>query len=435
MAEYNFQVEGLKRVIGVRALAASAINLTVGAGIFALPAVVYGYLGTASFLAYGVCGLFLGIVLLCFIELGTKFPQSGGAYAFVELAFGHYAGFLVNTLYAFGYAIVADAAVANVLFDTLSVFWPVLKTSGYRIPFMAILFAVFTGMNVIGVKQGVRLIELNALAKIIPLVFFIVIGLAYSDPQNFTVTTWPPLATVGEASLLLFFAFGGGAETTLNAAGEIKDPFYTIPRGLLLGVVGIFTVYLLVHLATQGILGDTLSQCTDAPLATAAAQVMGNSGKFLLAIGAAISCFGLIGGDIFATSRMVFAGARYKIFPAFLGRVHSRFATPYWSVIVYASIGFLLSISGGFRQLAVISSSSLLLIYVGVVLALLKLRKMQKAGAFQIPGGWIIPFIALGATGWFLSNLTAKEILGVLVFLAGSSVLYFLSLFVRKSSQ
>jgi APA family basic amino acid/polyamine antiporter len=91
--------EGLKKVIGVRSLTASTINLTVGAGIFGLPAIVAGYLGTASYMAYAVCTLLLMLVLLCFISLGTRFPTSGGAYVFVEQAFGPYVGFLVNSLF------------------------------------------------------------------------------------------------------------------------------------------------------------------------------------------------------------------------------------------------------------------------------------------------------------------------------------------------
>ena len=146
--------EGLKRIIGVRSLTANAVNLTVGAGIFALPAVVAGYLGTTSFLAYVLCGLLLVLVLLCFIELGTKITTSGGAYTFVEIAFGPYAGFLANSLYWFGFCIIADAAVANVMIDSLSVFLPILSSLVYRIIFLALVFGGIAWLNVRGVKQG-----------------------------------------------------------------------------------------------------------------------------------------------------------------------------------------------------------------------------------------------------------------------------------------
>jgi amino acid transporter len=81
----DLKSEGLKRVMGTRTLIASAINLTIGAGIFALPADVAGYLGTASWMAYVVCISLLMLMLLCFVSLGTKFTETGGAYVYVEL--------------------------------------------------------------------------------------------------------------------------------------------------------------------------------------------------------------------------------------------------------------------------------------------------------------------------------------------------------------
>ncbi|HEY3429618.1 MAG TPA: amino acid permease, partial [Cyclobacteriaceae bacterium] len=116
--------EGLKKVIGVRSLAANAVNLTVGSGIFVLPAVVALYLGPASFLPYILCALLMGMVLLCFMEVGSKIPVTGGVYAYIETAFGPFFGFLGSTLFWLGYCIMADAAVANVLADSLATFFP-----------------------------------------------------------------------------------------------------------------------------------------------------------------------------------------------------------------------------------------------------------------------------------------------------------------------
>jgi APA family basic amino acid/polyamine antiporter len=119
-------------------------------------------------MAYAVCTLLLMLVLLCFISLGTRFPTSGGAYVFVEQAFGPYVGFLVNSLFWFGFAVIADAAVANLLADNLSVFFPSLLNPVYRVPVIAMIFIFITWMNVVGVKQGVRLVEIVTIAKLLP---------------------------------------------------------------------------------------------------------------------------------------------------------------------------------------------------------------------------------------------------------------------------
>ncbi len=427
--------EGLKRVIGVRQLAASAINLTVGAGIFALPAVVAGYLGSASYLAYMVCTVLLMLMLLCFISLGTKLTTSGGAYAYVEYAFGPYAGFLINSLYWFGFCIIADAAVANLLVDNLSIFFPVLKEQAVRVTVLAAIFTFVAWLNVRGVQQGVRLIEINTLAKLIPLFVLIVAGCFFIDTNNYNWSDVPSMATLGEVSLILFFAFGGGAETTLNASGEIKNPVRTIPRGLLIGVFFVFVIYLLIHLVAQGVLGSELAIHKEAPLAKVAEKAIGPFGVGLLVAGAAISCFGLVSGDILASSRLLFAAARDGMLPNFLAKVHPKFATPYWSIIVFAGTGFLFSVSGGFRELAILASASLLVIYLAVVLAAIKLRNYKKGESFTIPGGLLVPVLAIVVTIWFLYNLPAAEQLSVLVFLAVASVIYGIAWFVKRTAK
>lgn len=427
--------EGLKRVIGVRQLMASAINLTVGAGIFALPAVVAGYLGTASYLAYIVCAVLLMLMLLCFISLGTKLTSSGGAYAYAEYAFGPYVGFLINSLYWFGFCIIADAAVANLLVDNLSIFFPILKEQTVRVLVLAAIFTFIAWMNVRGVQQGVRLIEINTLAKLIPLFVLMVAGCFFIDTVNYAWNDMPSIKTLGEVSLILFFAFGGGAETTLNASGEIKDPVRTIPRGLMIGVFFVFLIYLMIHLTAQGVLGPELAVHKEAPLAKVAEKALGPFGVGLLVVGAAISCFGLVSGDILASSRLLFAAARNGTLPDFLAKVHPKFATPYWSIIVFAGMGFSFSVSGGFRELAILASASLLVIYLAVAFAAIKLRNVNKEESFTIPGGLIVPVLAIAVTLWFLYNLQRDEQISVVIFIVVASVIYGVAWLVKRKAR
>ena len=426
--------EGLKRVMGTRALIASAINLTIGAGIFALPADVAGGLGTSSWMAYVVCITLLMLMLLCFVSLGTKFTTTGGAYVYVERAFGPFAGFLINTLYWLGYAVMAVAAVANLLVDSLSVFFPFLQSLAGRVSALAFVFAFIGWINVRGVKHAARLVELSTIAKLLPLVVLIVTGCFIINFDNYSWTEFPPIEKLGSVSLLLFFAFGGGAETVINASGEIKDPVKSIPRGLLTGAFLVFVIYLTIHLVAQGVLGSNLALYKEAPLAKVAEQAIGSIGVTLLLAGAAISCFGLVCGDLLASPRLLFAAGRDGILPKFLGKVHPKYATPYWAVIGYAFVGFILSVSGGFRELATLASAALLLIYIGVIFAQIKLRNVNRENSFNIPGGLLVPILALGATVWFLSSLKRVEFVSVAIFLAVISILYFIfKVYKRKS--
>jgi amino acid transporter len=231
---------------------------------------------------------------------------------------------------------------------------------------------------------------------------------------------------LGEAALVLFFAFGGGAECVLCATGEIKDPKRTIPRGLLLGVLIVFMIYFLIQLVAQGVLGSELALQKEAPLAAVADQIVGGYGVLLMVAGAAFSSFGTMSGDILVSSRVPYAAARDGLLPSWLAKLHPVFATPHRSIILYASIVFLFSISGGFRQLAIMSSASLLLIYVGVIAATIRLRKFKSENAYSIPGGITVPVLALMATGWFLFHLTREGVVATSLFLIFFTMLYFL---------
>ena len=151
-------------------------------------------------------------------------------------------------------------------------------------------------------------------------------------------------------------------------------------------------------------------------------------GATTLLVATAISCFGNNSGDLLATPRLLFAGANDGLFPKFLGKVHPKFKTPHYAIVIYASLIFIFSVSGGFNQLAVLASACLLLIYLAVVLATIKMRsKKQDAGekTFRIPGGLIVPFIGIASIVWLLSSLSNWEILSTIIFMAVICIIYF----------
>lgn len=112
--------EGLVRGIGIWALGASIINMVVGAGIFVLPGVVAAQIGPAALMAYLVCAVLVGLVFLCYAEVGSRVTRSGGSYAYVEDAFGPFAGFVVSTLLLLGFSVFSDAALAVAMTDALA---------------------------------------------------------------------------------------------------------------------------------------------------------------------------------------------------------------------------------------------------------------------------------------------------------------------------
>ena len=209
-------------------------------------------------------------------------------------------------------------------------------------------------------------------------------------------------------------------------SGEFKNPKRTVPLGILLGGITVLIVYMLLQMVTQGILGAEIASYKDAPLAAVAEKIIGPVGATILLITAAISCFGSVSADIMATPRSLFAGANDNMFPGFLGKVHPKFATPHLAIITYGTLIFIFSVSGGFKQLAILASAAILLIYLAVILATVKLRKQASPEkTFRAPGGLIFPFIGIASIIWLLSSLSKWEILSTGIFIAAVCVIYF----------
>ena len=420
--------EGLKRVIGVPGLSLNIINNTIGAGIFALPAIVSIALGGFAIFGYLFCGIMMAAIMFCYAEIGSHVTSSGGSYAYVEAAFGSFAGFIINWLFFFGFGILGDAAIINIIPDSLTVIFPVFKSQGVRGLLFFILIGFMVLVNVRGAKQGVGFVKFITIVKLLPLIAIIIFGFSHIKTANLHWENLPTFNTFGNTILVLFFAFLG-FETALNVSGEIKNPKRTIPLSILIGGLLVLIVYLLLQTITQGILGANMEAVKDAPLAAVAEKIIGPVGGIILLIAAAISCFGNVSGDVLLAPRLLFAGANDGIFPKFLGKVHPKFATPYWAIIIYGALIFIFSISGGFKQLAILSTAAILIIYLAVILATIKLRKTKQEvteKTFRMPGGLTIPIIAIAAIVWLLTSLSKWEIGSTIIFIAVICVIYFL---------
>lgn len=430
------QNEGLIRVIGVRALAMNVINMVVGGGIFVLPGIIAAKLGPAAILAYLVCSIAVALVFLCFAEIGSRVTRSGGAYAYIENAFGPLAGFVASMLLWFGWNVLSNAAIAVAMVEAIGIAFPLLVAPVPRTLFIIALFAFLACVNIVGVRSGVRLFVLNTIAKLVPLVLLVVVGFFAINFQHLEITVWPTLENVGVGALILFFAFAG-AESALSSSGEIRNPQQTVPLGLALGLVSILALYVGLQLVAQGVLGAELANNPDAPLAAAAAQVFGSWGGKMLLITGVISIYATVSGDILNTPRVLFASSLDGNLPKFLSKIHPKYRTPYVSIIVFASLICAFALTGTFKPLAVVASGSILVIYLGVCFATIRLRIRDGAPSpdeFSVPGGYAVPILSCVIIGWLLLQLTPEESIG-LATLCGVSVFVYAAHYVVKKSS
>lgn len=427
------QEEEFKRTIGVIGLSANIMNVIIGAGIFALPAIVAASMGASSIIAYVFCGILMALIMLCFAEAASKVTQTGGVYSYIETAFGPYAGFLAG-IFTVGGTLLADAAVSNALVNVLSSTHPVFQEGWMRIVFLTTVFLGLAAINVIGVKQGIGLVKINTVAKLIPLLLLVIFGWEAVSVNNLTIESFPDIQQLGKTSLVLFFAFQG-CESGIVVSGEVINPKRTIPKAIFISISAIVVLYMLIQTIAQGVLGDQLPQFTATPLAATANVIFGPIGFVILTVGAAVSMFGFLSGDILNNPRTLYALARDKVIPInALAKIHPSFATPYLSIIVYALLGFLIAATGSFESLVVIASSSVLIVYLGVVFSVIKLRYSQKTKAdeFTIPGGLTVPILSIAIILYFLSNLAQNEIIGTLIAIGILSVIYALIRFSKK---
>src|SRR5947207_3779304 len=400
----------LVRGIGIPALTANIVSSTIGAGIFVIPATVARGLGPAAPLAFVCCAVAMVLFVTCFAIAGSRVSLTGGLYAYVEVAFGRYVGFLAGILY-FLTALGAVAGVVNVLANSVALVVPFLGSPVMRIVVMLVVYGALVLINIRGVREGAGAVTVITVAKLLPLLLFICVGLFFIHTPNLSWGTWPSSKSLGDAVILLIFAFVG-IEVALIPSGEVKNPARTVPRSAYLALVTTTIIYILIQLVAQGTLGVDLANHKDAPLAEAAALFLGHIGRTILLAGATISAFGFVTSDILSSPRMIFAFGRDGALPSFFAHVHPRYRSPDVAIVTYAVLAFALSITGTFEKLAVLSNVAVLLMYLLCCAgcSFLVQRDIRTGGQpFNFPGMKIVPGLAIVVIIWILSHATGLE--------------------------
>lgn len=396
--------------MGALGLAAGVVNVTIGGGIYRLPREVGQALGPAAPLAFLVCAGLMALIGLSLAQAGSRLATTGGPYAYVERAFGPFAGYLTGVM-TWLIGVTAIGAIGNVFIGNLAAVLPVLATPGGRVAGMVVTFAFLAVVNVLGVRHGARLSSITTVAKLLPLLVLVVAGVFAVEPAHLAIAEAPAPAVVLRTSIVLLFAFTG-VEYAIVPGGELRDPARAVPRGILLGLGGVTLLYLAIQFVAQGILGPALAESAT-PLPDAAAVALGPAGRTLLLAGVVVSTFGYLSGMALASPRALYALARDGFLPRALGAVHPRFHTPWIAVLVQVGLCCGLAIASDFGPLALISNVAALLAYLGCTVGAWELRRrgVQEPGTtpFAMPGGAILPVIAVVAILALLTSITAAE--------------------------
>ncbi len=384
----------LVRAIGRWSLTALMVNIVIGGGIFGLPSIVAGVLGSQSPIAYLIAAAGIGVIAACIAEVASRFQHAGGPYLYAKTAFGRFLGLQTGWLLWLT-RISAGAAVGNVFIDYLSGFWPQAKGPATRFVILTLLIGGLAAANIRGVKTGTWFSNFFTIAKLLPLLILVVGGLLFVHVHGSPVPPVPESHSAGawfDAIFLLVFAYGG-FEGALIPAGEVKNPARDAPVALMAALVIVTTVYCLVQFVVVHMLANAAQ--TGRPLSAAAHVFGGSSMATIISVGALLSTFGYFAATMIATPRITFAFAEQGDFPRWFAAIHLRYQTPYISIVAFAVLLWALALMGTFRWNTALSASSRLFVY-GMTCAALPIlrKKLPRQEGFHLPGG--LAFAVLG---------------------------------------
>ncbi|HMB69849.1 MAG TPA: amino acid permease, partial [bacterium] len=368
---------------------------------------VAAMLGPAAVTTFLISAVLCTLLILCFAELAGRFHATGGPMLNAEAAFGRTAGFVVGWL-GWLTRLVAWAALVNGLFTASVTLFPAVEP--HRIVVIVGAIAGLTGVNVIGVALGSRLTNVFTVAKMVPILVVIAVGVFRIRGDLFVPFAPNGFGELGPATLVILFAFVG-FEVVSVPAGEMRDPTRSLPRALLLLMAVVTVTYFLLWAVCQGTLPELAG--AENPVADAAVLLLGPVGGTMIAAGIFVSVLGVNSASALVAPRCLYALARDGMLPGFLARVHPRTRTPIPAILLTSGLTMLLAVTGSFVELAVMSMVARMTQYYATCGALLRLRAVQpdEASAFRAPGGPVVAVLAMLLCTWLLVESDPRHLM------------------------
>ncbi|WP_407881531.1 APC family permease [Furfurilactobacillus entadae] len=424
----------LKSKFGLLSVILLGINSIIGSGIFLLPGQAEAMLGPASILVFVFDMLLIVSIALCYAEDATYFDENGGPYLYAKAAFGDFVGYEVG-FSVWAISIIAWATMSTAFTTALGAIFPVLQQPLWKDVTIFVLLGTLTLINISGVTLTKMVNDIVTVAKLIPLILFVVVGVFFINGAHFTpfvVTTTNFNNAFGSAAILIFYAFTGFEAITI-AAQEFRNPQRTIPVAIMvvLGVVAL--LYIAIQVVSIGVLGGHLAGNT-APIQAGLAKMLGPVGTTIVAVGTIVSILGIATAQSFYLPRIGASMADNGVMPKIVGR-RNRQGVPAVAMIISFLIAFPLAISGTFQTLAAISVVSRFAQYIPTILAVLVFRHRKlhaNETAFRLPFGPVLPVTAVLVSLWLLSKASGFQLMMGLGCLVIAVPFYFLNRYLNQ---
>lgn len=427
------------------------VGIIVGVGIFETPGEVFrsvdgpwGVLG-----AWALGGALSLVGALCFAELASAYPRSGGEYVYLTRAYGSAVGFL------FAWAQLAvirtGAGIAALAYIIANHAGQIIDVGTAGLVAVAVAaIALLTLINILGAIPGKRTQNWLTVAKVAGLAALVIAGFSLAGGRTEPAR---PLATSGTfwvAMLMILYTYDGWNEATY-IAGEVQNWRRTVPIALVLGASAVTAIYLLVNCAILMGLGFDGARAVQYPTIEVVSLALGDYGAVALSILVIVSALGGANGTILAGSRLYAElGADHRIFKS-LGRWSQRWQSPVGALLVQGaiSIGTVLVIAAlGYGQMGfkvIVDATApvfwLFFMLTGLSLLVLRIKEPHVERPFRVPGFPITPLIFIGWCTYMLVGSAQyawtqgpTSLMGLGVLLLGVP-LYFVSRTLRPSTQ
>lgn len=390
------------------------INAIIGSGIFLLPGKVSELAGGRSGLVY-IFITFLSLAIAwCFAQCASRFSRNGGAYVYAKEAFGEFIGFEIGIM-RWAVGIIAWASMAVGFLTVLGSIWPEAQAEPLRSILLIMLVGSLGILNALGIKRVKGLNNTITISKLLPLIFFIMIGIFFVKQSNFSYQEDQLVQNVSEssfgaASLVLFYAFGG-FETLAVAAEDMKNPKKNLPIALMVVISTCAGLYFLIQIIATGLLGAALPS-SEAPIADSVEVLLGPVGKFIVTIVMLISVGGINVAASFLTPRAGVALAEDRLVPAVIAE-KNRFGTPYLAILITVIFTGCVALSGNFTELVTISVVSRFSQYISTCIASVVFNRSRLSTCTLAEALLIlfVPFVALCGLTWLLFHASVQQII------------------------
>lgn len=422
---------GDKKKLGLWSIVLLGINAVIGSGIFLLPGKAMKIMGPGSIFVYLFDMILVMAMALCFAEVAGIFNKNGGPYVYAKEAFGDFIGFEVGIM-KWAVGIIAWATMAVGFPTALAKVWPAAANPSTK-NMIAILILVGLGVvNIIGVNAAKYMNNIITVGKLVPLIFFVAVGIFFIKGGNF-VPMFPTKldgATFGSAAILIFYAFTG-FESIAVAAEDMENPQKNLPIAIIITMILVSIIYVLTQTVAIGTLGSKLA-VSATPVADSANTFFGGFGGMLVTAGTLVSIGGINIAAAFITPRSGVALAEDGLLPKVVAKKNNA-GTPYVAIIITVVLAIPIVLSGSFTQLAAISVISRFAQYIPTCLSVLVFRKRQgMESTFRIPFGPVLPILSVVVSLWLLLQATKVQVMWGLGALIIGIPLYFI---MKKSNQ